>query len=93
MVCARGMLTGPAAYRRRGSSNARSAEFGVWICGLSFHQRTTQPPAFGYPPEDQAKPGGRVCRVMSMLVLDKLNYREISSCAHVALLRVRPIVW
>ena len=35
------------------------------------------PPTFGYPAKDQAKAGGRVCRVMSMLVLDKLHYREI----------------
>jgi hypothetical protein len=26
------------------------------------------PPAFGYPAKDQAKAGGRVCRVMSMLL-------------------------
>src|SRR5205823_1426757 len=37
------------------------------------------PPAFGYPAKDQAKAGGRVCRVMSMLVFDKLHYREIGS--------------
>ena len=65
----------------------------VWFCGLSCQQRTTRPPAFGYPAKDQAKAGGRVCRVMSMLVLDKLYYREIGSCAHVALLRARPVVW
>src|SRR5919109_3552486 len=87
MVCARGMLaTGRAAYRRRGSSNEESLRnSAVWFCGLSCHQRTTRPPAFGYPAKDQAKAGGRVCRVMSMLVLDKLHYREIGSCAHVAL--------
>jgi hypothetical protein len=101
MVCARGMLaTGRAAYRRRGSSNARNlCGPAVWFRGLSCHQRRTRPPAFGYPAKDQAKAGGRVRRVMSMLVLDKLHHREISSCqeisscGQVALLRARPVVW
>ena len=51
------------------------------------------PPTFGYPAKDQAKAGGRVCRVRSMLVLDKLHYGKLVPEHIVALLRARPIVW
>jgi hypothetical protein len=46
----------------------------VWFCGLSEHPGL---PVFGYPAKDQAKAGGRVCRGMSMLVLDKLHYGKL----------------
>src|SRR4051794_17837479 len=43
-----------AAAQTRGLRNSA-----VWFFGLSCHQRTTRPPAFGYPAKDQAKAGGQ----------------------------------
>ena len=49
--------------------------YGFAVCAAMNEQ--PGPPAFGYPAKDQAKAGGRVCRVRSMLVLDKLHYGKL----------------
>ena len=95
MVCARGLLaTGElriagAAAQTRGVC----AEFGCMV--LPFELPSTNNPAprpLAIPLRAKRNLAAEVPG-LSMLVLNKLHYREISSCAHVALLQARPIVW
>ena len=63
----------PARQLKREVCGIRLYGFAVWAA----MNEQPGPPAFGYPAKDQAKAGGRVCRVMSMLVLDKLHYGKL----------------